>query len=101
LSHDRHHEAPKTGQEPPKMPSEGIWEASWSQKPPKRRPDPLQDSILDLQTSIWVPPDLNFGMILHVILLICIPSPPKVLINWRGGTKAQPSSIRRPTGTAC
>ena len=24
--------------------------------------------------------------------------PPEVLINWRGGTKAQPSSIRRPTG---
>ena len=27
--------------------------------------------------------------------------PPEVLINWRGGTKAQPSTIRRPTGTAC
>ena len=24
--------------------------------------------------------------------------PPEVLINWRGGTKAQPSSIRRPIG---
>ena len=27
--------------------------------------------------------------------------PPEVLINWRGGTKAQPSTIRRPTGSAC
>ena len=46
-SHVRHQDAPKTAQEPPKMPSEGVWEASWSQEPPKRRPDPLQDSILD------------------------------------------------------
>ena len=38
LSHVRHQEAPKTAQEPPKMPSEGVWEASWSQEPPKRRP---------------------------------------------------------------
>ena len=70
LSHVRHQEPPKTAQEPPKMPSEGVWEASWSQEPPKRRPDPLRDSILDLQTSILVPPDLNFGRFLHVILLI-------------------------------
>ena len=67
LSHVRHQETPKTAQEPPKMPSEGVWEASWSQEPPKRRPDPLQDSILDLQTSILVPPDLNFGRFLQVI----------------------------------
>ena len=37
-SHVRHQEAPKTAQEPPKMASEGVWEASWSQEPPKRRP---------------------------------------------------------------
>ena len=67
LSHVRHQEAPKTAQEPPKMPSEGVWEASWSQEPPKRRRDPLKDSILDLQTSNLVPPDLNFGRFLHVI----------------------------------
>ena len=45
---------PKTAPERPKGRPGGILEASWTQKPPRTRPDPLQ-------SPIWYPPGLDFG----------------------------------------
>ena len=39
----------------------GVWEASWNQKAPKNRPEPLQTSNLDPWTSILDPILMHVG----------------------------------------
>ena len=61
-----------------------VWDESWNQIAPKGRPETLQNSNLDLQTSVWDPfsmqcsIDFQSLLIIHfVIFCVFLPHPMK------------------------
>ena len=83
----RPQDAPKTPQDAPKTPYETFKTLPRHQDALKRPQDASKTAHDPPKTAENRPGSAQ--------------EPPEVLINWRGGTKAQPSTIRRPTGSAC
>ena len=82
---------PRRPQDAPRRPQDALRNFQDAPKTP-RRPQEAPRRLQDRPRSPPRPPKTAPGN---------AQEPPEVLINWRGGTKAQPSTIRRPTGSAC
>ena len=76
-------------QDASKRPQEAPRSPKRLQEIPKRGPRRPQEAP---RTPQYAPKPPHVDSTLESIL-----NPPEVLINWRGGTKAQPSTIRRPS----